>query len=168
MQSFLLELGGDCAFVGRQKRLRIGDQWFRIDLLFFHRRLRCLVIVELKRGELTAGDAGQINMYCNNARAHWMVEGENPPVGLVLCTEKDAALAQYAFGGLESKVLTAEYRTILPSEQELAMELARAKAEIRRRQLPAPTKSSKKPGGWRAGEPMPSWNGAALDDQLLR
>ncbi len=87
IQEFLLELGGDFAFVGRQRRLRIDDTWMRIDLLFFHRRLRCLVIVELKRGKLSAADAGQINLYCNYAREHWMVEGENPPVGLVLCTE---------------------------------------------------------------------------------
>jgi predicted nuclease of restriction endonuclease-like (RecB) superfamily len=97
IQEFLLELGGDFAFVGRQKRLRIDDQWFRVDLLFFHRRLKCLVVVELKRGKLTAGDAGQINFYCNYAREHWMMEGENPPVGLVLCTEKGAAVAHYAF-----------------------------------------------------------------------
>jgi predicted nuclease of restriction endonuclease-like (RecB) superfamily len=169
MQSFLLELGGDFAFVGRQKRLRIDNEWFRVDLLFFHRRLRSLVIVELKRGELSAADAGQINMYCNYAREHWMVEGENPPVGLVLCTAKGASLAHYAFGGLGSKVLTSEYRTILPSEQELTMELARAEAEVRRRQLPAPTEPPKKKsprgggGGSRAGEELAPWIEAAME-----
>jgi predicted nuclease of restriction endonuclease-like (RecB) superfamily len=171
MQQFLLELGGDFAFVGRQKRLRVDDTWLRVDLLFFHRRLRCLVVVELKRGKLTAADAGQINLYCNYAREHWMIEGENPPVGLVLCTEKGAALAKYAFEGLGSKVLTAEYRTILPSEAELAMELARAHVEIARRQLPAPaeptepTKPARKPrggGGSRAGEALAPWLAASL------
>jgi len=162
IQEFLLELGGDFAFVGRQRRLRIDDTWMRIDLLFFHRRLRCLVVVELKRGKLSAADAGQINLYCNYAREHWMVEGENPPVGLVLCTEKGAALAHYAFEGLGSKVLAAEYRTILPSETELAMELARAHAELGRRQLPAASPPPKKPGGGRAGEALAPWISAAM------
>jgi predicted nuclease of restriction endonuclease-like (RecB) superfamily len=170
IQEFLLELGGDFAFVGRQKRLRVDDKWLRVDLLFFHRRLRCLVIIELKRGELTAADAGQINLYCNYARDHWMLEGENPPVGLVLCTEKGAALAQYAFEGLGSKVLAAEYRTILPSETELAMEVARAHVEIERRQLPAPADSAapkpRKPrgggGGSRAGEAVLPWLATAM------
>jgi predicted nuclease of restriction endonuclease-like (RecB) superfamily len=172
MQSFLLELGRDFTFVGRQQRLRIDDEWFRVDLLFFHRRLRCLVIVELKRGKLSYLDAGQINMYCNYAREHWMLEGENPPVGLVLCTEKGAALAHYAFDGLGSKVLAAQYKTILPSEAELAMELARAEAERQRRQLPAPAPPEAEPakppqrkprggGGSRAGEAGAPWLSAA-------
>jgi predicted nuclease of restriction endonuclease-like (RecB) superfamily len=167
IQEFLLELGGDFAFVGRQKRLRVDDKWLRIDLLFFHRRLRCLVIIDLKRGELTAADAGQINLYCNYAREHWMLEVENPPVGLVLCTEKGAALARYAFEGLGSKVLAAEYRTILPSETELAMEVARAHVEIARRQLPEPPDPKpRKPrgggGGSRAGEAVAPWLAAPM------
>jgi hypothetical protein len=84
IESFLLELGGDFTFVGRQRRLRIGDQWFRVDLLFFHRRLRCLVIIDLKLSEFTYADAGQMHMYLNYAREHWTYPGENPPVGLVL------------------------------------------------------------------------------------
>ncbi|MBA3924129.1 MAG: DUF1016 domain-containing protein, partial [Nostocaceae cyanobacterium] len=88
IESFLLELGNDFAFLGRQKRLRIGDQWFRVDLLFFHRRLRCLVIVELKLGEFSYADAGQMHLYLNYAREHWMYADENPPVGLILCNRK--------------------------------------------------------------------------------
>ena len=84
MESFLLELGPDFAFVGRQKRLRVGDAWYRIDLLFFHRRLRCLVIIDLKLGKLTHSDAGQMHLYCNYAKEHWTHEDENPPVGLIL------------------------------------------------------------------------------------
>ncbi len=68
LENFLLELGGDFAFIGRQKRLRVGDQWFRIDLLLFHRRLRCLVIIDLKLREFTPADAGQMHMYLNYAR----------------------------------------------------------------------------------------------------
>lgn len=76
------------AFIGRQRRLRIGDTWFRVDLLFFHRRLRSLVVVDLKLGELTHADAGQMHMYLNYAREHWTHPEENPPVGLILCAAK--------------------------------------------------------------------------------
>jgi predicted nuclease of restriction endonuclease-like (RecB) superfamily len=81
LEDFLLELGGDFAFVGRQRRLRIGESWFRVDLLFFHRRLRCLVIIDLKLTELNHADVVQMHMYCNYAREHWTLPGENPPVG---------------------------------------------------------------------------------------
>jgi predicted nuclease of restriction endonuclease-like (RecB) superfamily len=123
IESFLLELGGDFTFVGRQRRLRVGDAWYRIDLLFFHRRLRCLVIIDLKLDRFTHADAGQMHLYLNYAREHWMLEGENPPVGLVLCAEKDSAVARYALEGLPNKVLAAEYRTALPKEGALVAEI---------------------------------------------
>ena len=125
IESFLLELGGDFAFVGRQRRLRVGDTWYRIDLLFFHRGLRCLVIIDLKLDRFTHADAGQMHLYLNYARQHWMLEGENPPVGLVLCAEKDSAVARYALEGLPNKVLAAEYRTALPKERALVAEIER-------------------------------------------
>lgn len=124
LQDFLLELGDDFAFIGRQKRLRIDDSWFRVDLLFFHRRLRCLVIIDLKVGRFSYADAGQMHLYLNYAKANWMQEGENPPVGLILCSEKGAAEARYALEGLPNKVMAAEYRTMLPSEAQIAHELA--------------------------------------------
>lgn len=123
IESFLLELGNDFAFLGRQRRLRIGDQWFRIDLLFFHRRLSCLVIVDLKLGEFTHADAGQMHLYLNYAREHWAYPGENPPVGLILCNKKDEAVAKYALDGLPNKVLASEYQMTLPDEKTLAAEL---------------------------------------------
>src|ERR1039457_5023853 len=92
LENFLLELGNEFAFVGRQKRLRIGHEWFRVDLVFFHRRLRCLLIIDLKIGELVHADIGQMHLYNNFAREHWMQPGENPPVGLILCAGKDDAL----------------------------------------------------------------------------
>ena len=88
LEDFLLELGGDFAFMGRQKRLRIGDEWYRIDLLFFHRRLHCLVVIDLKIGKFTPADSGQMHLYLNYAREHWTHEGENPPVGLILCARR--------------------------------------------------------------------------------
>jgi predicted nuclease of restriction endonuclease-like (RecB) superfamily len=125
LEAFLLELGGDFAFVGRQMRLRIGDEWFRVDLVFFHRRLRCLVVIDLKLGKFTHADAGQMHMYLNYATEHWTCDGENPPVGLILCARKDAALAKYALGNLPNKVLASEYRLALPQEKVLAAEIER-------------------------------------------
>ena len=84
LETFLLELGGDFCFMGRQRRLRVGDEWYRVDLLFFHRRLRSLVVIDLKIGKFTHADAGQMHLYLNYAREHWMHEDENPPVGLIL------------------------------------------------------------------------------------
>ncbi len=125
LESFLLELGGDFAFVGRQRRLRIGGEWYRVDLLFFHRRLRCLVIIDLKLGKFTHADAGQMHLYLNYAREHWTRPDENPPVGLILCAQKDSSLARYALENLPNKVLAAEYKVALPAEKMLAAEIDR-------------------------------------------
>jgi predicted nuclease of restriction endonuclease-like (RecB) superfamily len=123
LEEFLLELGSDFAFIGRQKRLRIDSTWYRVDLLLFHRRLRCLVIIDLKLTDLTHADVGQMHMYCNYAKERWMVEGENPPVGLILCANKGQALAKYALDGLPNKVMAANYKTILPDAEVLQREL---------------------------------------------
>lgn len=133
LESFLLELGSDFAFIGRQRRLRVGDEWYRVDLLFFHRRLRCLVIIDLKLGKFTHADAGQMHLYLNYAREHWTHSDENPPVGLILCAQKDHAVARYALEGLPNKVLAAEYRTALPDEKLLADELERTRRMLERR-----------------------------------
>ncbi len=133
LTDFLLELGDDFAFVGRQRRLRLDDAWFRIDLLFFHRRLKALLIVDLKVGKFSYADAGQMHLYLNYAREHWMKEGENPPVGLILCAEKGAAEAHYALDGLPNKVLAAEYQTVLPDEKLLAAELDKTRRELEAR-----------------------------------
>ena len=130
LQAFLLELGGDFTFVGRQHRLRVGDEWYRVDLVFFHRRLRCLVVIDLKLGKLTHADAGQMHLYLNYAREHWALPGENPPVGLILCAERDHAVAKYALEGLPNKVLAAEYRTTLPEEGTLAKEIQRSRRQF--------------------------------------
>ena len=129
LETFLLELGGDFCFMGRQRRLRVGNQWYRVDLLFFHRRLRCLVVIDLKIGSFTHADAGQMHFYLNYAREHWVREGENPPVGLILCSEKNEVLAQYSLEGLPN-VMAAEYRITLPDEELLAAELDRTRQVI--------------------------------------
>jgi predicted nuclease of restriction endonuclease-like (RecB) superfamily len=133
LTDFLLELGDDFAFLGRQRRLRIDDNWFRIDLIFFHRRLRSLIIIDLKVGKFSYTDAGQMHLYLNYAREHWMKSGENPPVGLILCAEKGAAEAHYALDNLPNKVLAAEYQTILPDEKLIAKELEKSRRELEAR-----------------------------------
>jgi hypothetical protein len=133
LESFLLELGNDFAFVGRQRRLRIDHEWFRIDLLFFHRRLRSLVVIDLKTGPLSHADIGQMHLYLNYARAHWVQPDENPPVGLILCTERGESLARYALEGLPNKMLIREYQTALPSEELLAAEIRQARKQLESR-----------------------------------
>ena len=130
LEHFLLELGNDFAFLARQKRLRVGDEWYRIDLLFFHRRLRTLIIIDLKLGKFTHADAGQMNLYLNYAREHWVYEGENDPVGLILCSERNEAVAHYALGNLSNTVLAREYKLQLPSEDRLADELAETRRAL--------------------------------------
>ena len=127
LETFLMELGDDFCFMGRQRRLRVGSRWYRVDLLFYHRGLRCLVVIDLKIGAFTHADAGQMHLYLNYAREHWVREGENPPVGLILCSEKDEALARYALEGLPNNVMAAEYRINLPDEELLAGELDRTR-----------------------------------------
>lgn len=130
LMDFMLELGDDFAFVSRQRRLRIDDNWFRVDLLFFHRRLRCLLIVDLKVGKFSYSDAGQMNMYLNYAKEHWTLPDENPPIGLILCAEKGVGEAHYALAGLPNTVLASEYKMQLPDEKRLADELVRTQAVL--------------------------------------
>jgi predicted nuclease of restriction endonuclease-like (RecB) superfamily len=142
LTDFLLELGDDFAFLGRQRRLRIDDTWFRIDLVFFHRRLHCLVIIDLKVGKFSYADAGQMHLYLNYAREHWMKEGENPPVGLILCAEKGASEAHYALDNLSNKILAAEYQMVLPNEKLIADELDRSRQELEERRPSSSSLSS--------------------------
>jgi predicted nuclease of restriction endonuclease-like (RecB) superfamily len=123
LESFLLELGSDFTFVGRQKRLRIGNEWYRVDLVFYHRKLRCLVLIDLKLGRFTHADAGQMHLYLNYAREHWTRDDENPPVGVILCASKDNAVAKYALEGLPNKVVASEYQTALPPEHVIEEEM---------------------------------------------
>jgi len=139
LAEFLLELGDDFTFLSRQRRLRIDDTWFRVDLVLYHRTLRCLLLVDLKIGRFSYQDAGQMHLYLNYARENWMKPGENPPVGLILCAEKGADEARYALDGLPNPVLASEYRLALPNERALELELARTRRELDSRQPEAPT-----------------------------
>ena len=135
LADFLLELGDDFAFVGRQRRLRLDDSWFRVDLLFFHRQLKCLLVIDLKIGKFSHADAGQMHMYLNYAREHWMKPGENPPVGLVLRTSKGSNEAHYALEGLPNKVMAAEYQTVLPDAKLLEAELDKTRRQLEARRV---------------------------------
>jgi predicted nuclease of restriction endonuclease-like (RecB) superfamily len=138
LEAFLLELGQDFAFIGRQRRLRIGDEWYRIDLLFFHRRLRCLIVIDLKLGKFSHADIGQMHLYLTYAKTHWTHPNENPPVGLILCAQKDEALARYALEDLPNKVLASEYRLALPDEKVLVEELKRTQKLLETHGMAAP------------------------------
>lgn len=133
LADFLLELGDDFTFLARQRRMRVDDSWFRVDLVLFHRTLRCLVLVDLKLGRYSYTDAGQMTLYLNYARHNWTKPDENPPVGLILCAGKGADEARYSLQGLTSPVLAAEYRLVLPAEDILTSELARTRAELETR-----------------------------------
>ncbi len=133
MEKFLLELGVGFTFVARQKRIRIGDVWYRMDLVFFHRILRSLVIVDLKCEPFTHADAGQMNLYLNYAKEHLVLPGESEPVGLILCSEKDEAVVYYATGGIKTRVFASKYLTCLPNEEMLREEIQRTRQVIERR-----------------------------------
>ena len=133
LETFLLELGNGFAFVARQKRIRIGDEWYRIDLLLFHRRLKCLVVIDLKIGKFTHADAGQMNLYLNYAYEHMMEPGESEPVGLILCSAKNDAVAHYAMGGIKAKVFASHYLTALPDEETLRNEILTTQSALRTR-----------------------------------
>jgi predicted nuclease of restriction endonuclease-like (RecB) superfamily len=135
LESFLLELGNDFTFVARQKRIRVGDTWYRMDLLLYHRRLRCLVIIDLSVGKFTHADVGQMNLYVNYAGEHLTLPDENPPVGLILCAERDAAVAHYALGNLPNQIMAAEYQLTLPDPKQLEEEINKT-----RRMLESPAR----------------------------
>jgi hypothetical protein len=131
---------------GTPRRLRLDDEWYRVDLVFFHRRLRSLVVIDLKLGKFTHADAGQMHLYLNYAREHWTRPGENPPVGLILCAKRGEAVARYAIEGLHNKILAAEYRTTLPDEETIAAELERTRDLIEKRASSGRRSSRRKRG----------------------
>jgi predicted nuclease of restriction endonuclease-like (RecB) superfamily len=133
LETFLLEMGTGFAFVARQKRIRIGNVWYRMDLVLFHRQLRCLVILDLKIGEFTHADAGQMNLYLNYTKENMMLDGENDPVGLILCSDKDDAVVRYAMGGIQAKVFASRYLTVLPDAETLRREIVAIKHALETR-----------------------------------
>jgi predicted nuclease of restriction endonuclease-like (RecB) superfamily len=119
LQQFLMELGKGFAFVARQYRMSIGGRHFRLDLLFYHRILKCFVLVDLKRGLVDHMDVGQMNMYINYFKKEEATEGDNEPVGILLGAYKDHILVEYATSSITNKVLLAKYQLYLPDKAQL-------------------------------------------------
>lgn len=119
LQEFLLELGHGFCFEARQKRILIGDTQFYIDLVFYHRVLKCHVLIELKVAEFNHENIGQLNTYVSWYRANEMREGDNPPVGILLCTGKDSTLVEYALAGMDNNLFVSKYLLELPSKEEM-------------------------------------------------
>jgi predicted nuclease of restriction endonuclease-like (RecB) superfamily len=133
LQRFIIELGSDFAFMARQKRIVIDDRDYKIDLLFYHRKLKCLVAIDLKIGEFEAGSKGQMELYLRYLEKHEKVEGENEPIGLILCTgknEEHIELMQLD----KSNIRVADYLTLLPPQKLLQEKLHKA-VEIARQKL---------------------------------
>lgn len=130
LQHFLLELGRGFSFVARQKRMRFDDKDFYIDLVFYNYLLKCFVLVDLKIGELTHQDIGQMDGYVRMYEAHSKVEGDNPTIGLILCSEKNAAVARYSVLNDSQQLFAAKYQFTLPTEEALQREILRERALI--------------------------------------
>lgn len=125
LQRFIIELGSDFAFMARQKRITIDNREYYIDLLFYHRRLKCLIAIDLKIGEFEAAHKGQMELYLRYLEKHEQVEGENTPIGLILCTgknEEHVELMQLH----KSNIHVADYLTLLPSQKILKQKLHQA------------------------------------------
>ncbi|MCL2144789.1 MAG: PDDEXK nuclease domain-containing protein [Endomicrobia bacterium] len=119
IQQFLLEMGRGFCFEARQKRILIGNDYFFADLVFYHRILKCLVIVELKIDKFKHEYASQLNMYLNYFKAEEMSKGDNAPIGILLCADKDATQVKYATAGLDKNIFVKKYMIALPKEKEL-------------------------------------------------
>lgn len=119
LQDFLLELGHGFCFEARQKRILIGGEHFFVDLVFYHRILKCHVLIELKLDDFKHEHLGQLNTYVNWYRQHEMPEGDNPPLGILLCTKKNHALVEYALAGIDNKLFVTKYKLELPKKKEI-------------------------------------------------
>ncbi|MDR2851785.1 MAG: PDDEXK nuclease domain-containing protein [Burkholderiaceae bacterium] len=130
LQQFLLELGRGFSFVARQQRLSFGGKDFFVDLVFYNYLLKCFVLVDLKIGELTHQDIGQMDGYVRMYEEQRRIEGDNPTIGLILCSEKNEAVAHYSILQSSQQLFASRYRLTLPSEEELQRELQRERALI--------------------------------------
>jgi predicted nuclease of restriction endonuclease-like (RecB) superfamily len=119
IQDFILELGHGFCFEARQKRILIGHEHFFVDLVFYHRILKCHVLIELKLGDFTHEHIGQLNTYVTWYKRHMMTEGDNPPVGILLCNQKNHALVEYALAGLDNDLFVSKYLLELPSKETI-------------------------------------------------
>jgi len=130
LQQFLLELGKGFSFVSRQQRITLDGDHFYIDLVFYNRLTRCYVLVDLKVGKLTHQDIGQMQMYVNYYKRTQMIEGENEPIGILLCAEKNKAVVKFTLPEGQKQIYISKYISYLPTEKELRAEIMREKELI--------------------------------------
>lgn len=130
LQPFLLELGKGFTFVGRQYRINVGGTHYRVDLVFYHRILRCFVLIDLKMGEVEHHDIGQMNLYLGYFAAEENTEGDNPPIGIILSRQKDELLVEYATYGMNSQLFVQKYQLYLPDRDALKLEIERTLKEL--------------------------------------
>lgn len=123
LQNFLLELGRGFSFVARQKKISFDGRQFYIDLVFYNYILKCFVLIDLKLGDLTHQDLGQMQMYVNYYTRELMNEGDNPPIGIVLCADKSDAIVKYTLPEDNKQIFASKYMTYIPSEEEFRREL---------------------------------------------
>lgn len=123
LQHFLLELGKGFAFEKKQYRISISGKHFYVDLVFYHRILKCFVLIDLKRGEVTHQDVGQMNLYLNYFKKEVSTEGDNPPIGIVLGADKDNILVEYATESISNQLFVSKYQLYLPNKEQLTAEL---------------------------------------------
>lgn len=140
LQKFLLELGRGFSFVARQKRFTVDGRHFRIDLVFYNYILKCFVLIDLKVGDLTHQDLGQMQMYVHYYERELMNEGDNPPIGIILCASKSESLVKYTLPENEKQIFASRYKLYLPSEEELLRELNREYSALENAALPESTK----------------------------
>jgi predicted nuclease of restriction endonuclease-like (RecB) superfamily len=130
LQAFLLELGHGFCFEARQKRLLIGGEHFFVDLVFNHRVLKCHVLIELKNDAFQHEHLGQLNAYVSYYKQHHMTEGDQPPIGILLCTRKNTELVQYALADMSNELFVSRYQVQLPGKAEIAAFLHKAVEEL--------------------------------------
>lgn len=130
IEEFLLELGHGFCFEARQKRILIGDEHYFIDLVFYHRILRCHVLVELKLAEFSHENIGQLNTYVSWYKKNMMLEGDSPPIGILLCTRKKHSLAEFALAGMDNQLFVSKYQLELPKREEIERFLAEKLREV--------------------------------------
>lgn len=123
IESFLLELGRGFMFVGSQQRVTINNTHHYVDMVFYNKILRSYILIDLKTSKLKISDGGQLNTYLNYYKTEVNEEGDNPPIGIVLCAEKDEIAAEYILGGFENNVFASKYTYVLPNKEELVKEL---------------------------------------------
>ena len=125
LQAFLLELGHGFAFIGRQQRLTLDSDHFYADLVFYHVRLKCYIVIDLKTQKLTHADLGQMQLYVGYYDQEVRGQDDNPTLGLILCTDKNDTVVRYVLGKEQEKIFASRYRLELPTEEELAAEVRR-------------------------------------------